>query len=452
MGNKYVRQGLATLGATAMLGAAALLASSCSQTPRIPPPQPRLNPIELARGSMSLRSAQVTIAQMGGADHAAVVWEQDGHIHSRTFLHRPNTPVDCCWAADADLGSGVEPDVAMDGNGMSLAVWRNQSEIVGRAFIPGQGWRNPETVSAGTAFRVTAPGVAMAQSGSAFVVWARGGWVMARPFVSSSGWGAEARINPNGTAAENEAPRVAMDPSANAVAIWRNLAGNQQAMNANRFTAGQGWSNPTAIEPPGRASVRGQVAMDANGTAVAVWEKLTTLVTTFANRGVANGSWESPTQIPFGSDTARAARMPRIAMDAAGNAFAVWAQESQVSGRNRIRSRWYAPGQGWGAPIDLSNVANSHSPHLAANAGGNVAATWVESDGSEERLLVSFFRPPAGWQQQPRIVKTVNIRDRSIVEPRVAIYPPGYALLIWTEAEPAGGSAGARTLNAVFIQ
>jgi len=46
----------------------------------------------------------------------------------------------------------------------------------------------------------------------------------------------------------------------------------------------------------------------------------------------------------------------------------------------------------------------------------------------------------------------VNIRDRSIVEPRVAIYPPGYALLVWTEAEPTGESAGIRTLNAVFVQ
>jgi hypothetical protein len=63
---------------------------------------------------------------------------------------------------------------------------------------------------------------------------------------------------------------VANDATGNAIAVWRECGG----IWANRFTPGSGWGLPELIETNdnGRAE-RPQVAMDASGDAVAVWYK-----------------------------------------------------------------------------------------------------------------------------------------------------------------------------------
>src|SRR5215472_9669317 len=123
--------------------AAALLLTGCAE-PRIsfPPLEPVLYPIELA--GPIINTPQVAVVQSGGADHAVVVWEQNGRIHGRTYLHPAGMPSPCCWAAQVDLGPGDQPDTAMDASGRAIAAWRNWNEIDGRTFDPARGWQNQE--------------------------------------------------------------------------------------------------------------------------------------------------------------------------------------------------------------------------------------------------------------------------------------------------------------------
>ena len=90
---------------------------------------------------------------------------------------------------------------------------------------------------------------------------------------SIEGWGtAELIETDNSGTAVN--PRIAIDTSGNAIAVWQQHDGERYNIWASRYTTGTGWGTPEPIETDNSGSASNpQIAIDPAGNAIAVWQQ-----------------------------------------------------------------------------------------------------------------------------------------------------------------------------------
>ena len=141
-------------------------------------------------------------------------------------------------------------------------------------------------------------------------------------------------------------------------------------------------ANATAWLPRARVDASGaldakdaSVALSADGTAIAVWRE--------KNPGDANysikaarysGAWQTPQTIDNSFATANLESQSRIAMDAEGNAIAVWHQG------NSLYYNVFSPTTGWGGAVEVdpNAVESTFSAriNLRMTASGRAVVTW----------------------------------------------------------------------------
>ena len=148
------------------------------------------------------------------------------------------------------------------------------------------------------------------------------------------------------------------------------------------------WSVPQDLSTAGEKASRPEVAIDARGDAVAVWQRLTLAATFFvdaryavqASTRPAGGSWSS---VPQDLSTAdQNAYEPQVALDAQGDAVAVWTKQIRSSVRV-IQASTRPVGKSWGAAEDLSSdTGNADDPRVALGGQGNAVAAWRRGDGN----------------------------------------------------------------------
>jgi hypothetical protein len=64
-----------------------------------------------------------------------------------------------------------------------------------------------------------------------------------------------------------------MDANGNAIAVWAQDDGPTMSIYANRYVAGTGWQEAQLIEDGTGEARYPQIAMNASGNAIAVWEQ-----------------------------------------------------------------------------------------------------------------------------------------------------------------------------------
>jgi hypothetical protein len=225
-------------------------------------------------------------------------------------------------------------------------------------------------------------------------------------------------------------PHVAVDAAGDAVAIWsrRDDAGENVIEAASR-PAGGSWST-TALSAPGAGAFEPQIAVNAAGDAVAVWVGTAGGIET-ASRP-AGGSWSA--QMTRLSGPAGFAIEPQIALSASGDAVAVW---TQVEGVNRIIEAAVRPaGAGWSTPATKISPPSrlAERPQVGIDAAGEAVAIW-SSDGAGTRTMVETASRPAGagWSTQ-----ATELSDPAFDggQPQVAVNPAGEAVAIWRVIRP----------------
>ncbi|RYF35685.1 MAG: hypothetical protein EOO25_22175, partial [Comamonadaceae bacterium] len=74
-------------------------------------------------------------------------------------------------------------------------------------------------------------------------------------------------------------------------------------------------------------------------------------------------------------DGATGTSSPGLAMDASGSAVAVWVQNG--AGDASVWSNRYLPGSGWGTPAQVENLPlDPAQPMVAMDAAGNALVAW----------------------------------------------------------------------------
>ena len=367
------------------------------------------------------------------------------------------------WGAVLAVDNGgpamaLNPKIAVDGTGNMMAVWLQPvgsgttTSIWSNLYNPNSGWGTAALLENNlSSVGGTDPQIAMDAAGNATVVWIvfDGSWtnLWAKRFTAGGAWGVATQIE-NFTTGGSAAARVAMDAAGNAMVVWGQFdsVGARTDIWANRYAVGSGWGTPTLIETSNLSPVSVQIASDAAGNMVAVWEHIDPAASALAiphsiyiNR-FSNGSWGTATLVrngaPFamqskvavgangnamlvwleddGSDTtsiwARAytssgvggtpqridnlsayttGHLPQVAMDAAGNAVAVWGQGGH------IWSARYVAGTGWSAAADIDSpgaTASGNSPQIAVDANGNALAAWARAGAASQDIWSNVFK------------------------------------------------------------
>ena len=140
-------------------------------------------------------------------------------------------------------------------------------------YVAGSGWSTVEAIETG-AGDAGNPQVAFDGAGNALVVWRQdddtGSSIMSNRYVAGSGWGTAQVIDSYaGTASY---PQVAFDGVGNAVAIWYQYNGTYSIW-ANRYEASGGWGTAEGIETHTEWMTFPQLAVDGAGNALVVWQQ-----------------------------------------------------------------------------------------------------------------------------------------------------------------------------------
>lgn len=176
------------------------------------------------------------------------------------------------------------------------------------------------------------------------------------------------------------------------------------------------------------------MAVDANGNAFALWSQLDTNGTQriWVNYyNASTGAWDAPA--PLEKETGSAFN-PHIAFDAKGNAMAVWSQ-SVAGSYEHIYAKRYVAGSGWGATLPLEAIAfDASDPQLAMDATGNVFAVWTQRDGaaadSPYSIWANRFDGASGvWGGAKRL----EANSSNSIDPKVATDASGTAVVVWEE-------------------
>lgn len=211
----------------------------------------------------------------------------------------------------------------------------------------------------------------------------------------------------------------------------RNVAGTSLADDVTwTFTTAEGrWSAPQLVETVDLGDAFApQVAVDAAGNATAVWTQSDGAIwSIWANRFVPGAGWGAAT--PIETDVVPVARAS-IAADPAGNAIAIWPQQDGI-GANR-----FVPGVGWGSPQVIAAAAGATQPYVAVDPAGNAIAVWwqLSAGGASYSLGTSRFELGAGWGPAELHVTS----PFPIGNPHVAIASSGVAMVVWSEGFPSG--------------
>src|SRR4030067_1083902 len=122
--------------------------------------------------------------------------------------------------------------------------------------------------------------------------------------------------------------------------------------------------------------------------------------------GATPKSWGTAALIE--TDNAGDAYNPQIAIDAGGNAIAVWHQHDGT--RYNIWANRYTAGSGWGAAalIEIDDAGDAGSPQIAFDAGGNAIAVWAQCDGTRDNNLATRFTAATGLWGMAAPIETDN--------------------------------------------
>jgi hypothetical protein len=232
--------------------------------------------------------------------------------------------------------------------------------------------------------------------------------------------------------------QVAIDANGHALAVWELYDGMHSYIWSSRYTASFGWGALQCIEVTRTGNaVEPQIAMNANGEAIAVWrtlgegEGVNASYNLWANLYTFDKGWGVARLIELNSiSSVWGACSPKVAMDAGGNALVVWQQFD--SKRNTMLAKRYVVGQGWATAevIDSNTAGHADLLQIATDAKGNAMVVWQRFDDMRSNIWVNRYVLGAGWGQS-NLVETEN--NGGSFNPQIAMDVHGKALVVWEQ-------------------
>ena len=347
------------------------------------------------------RSALIPQIAIDDNGNAIAVWFQSDGIRDNIWANHYTADIgwDTAEMIETDnTGSATSPQIAFDSNGNALAVWNQYDGTKVSAwanrYITGTGWGNAELIETNNIGNVIAPQIAVDTDGNAMAVWMQYDStrtnIWANRYTADTGWGTATLIETDNSGNANK-PQITIDTNGNAMAVWFQSDGTRDNIWANRYTVGTGWDTATLIETDNSGNANNpQITIDTNGNAMAVWSQSDGIRDNiWVNRYTAGTGWGTTTLIE--TDNSGNANNPQIAIDNNGNALAVWSQSD--GSQSNIWANRYTSDVGWGtvALIEMDNSGSAINPRIAIDANGNALAVWSQRDGTRYNIVANRF-------------------------------------------------------------
>jgi hypothetical protein len=335
----------------------------------------------------------------------------------------------------ADEDTMGHPQVGYDAAGNAIAVWESSrptdlgNDVSFSRRAPGGAWSAPvilprfvePTLGYPLVENRREPRLAVAANGNAVVVWralvASIGWDLGVSFYNATNntWSApeyaftSAADNPQGAGLH----KVSMDASGNVLVVFEDFG----VLRYNRYSPGSGWVMPAdstqivgALDPTMFAR-EPTLAMNANGDAVAVWRQRYQLDTfadyyLYSSRyDMGTDSWTAPQPVDRAWNDPEAEEVfyrYNVVVDAAGVATAVW---SRYDGTRLHVVSNRLTGNTWATPIivetdNTGQSGNAIDPRAAIDGAGNVMAMWLQNDRDDGHYVANRYVPGTGWGTQ----------------------------------------------------
>ncbi len=253
----------------------------------------------------------------------------------------------------------------------------------------------------------------------------------------------------SGTESETvESPQIGLDAAGNATVIWQaeKTGSVRRAKYTDRSIGGE-WNAPEYLVSEdqsllGDYVVNPDLAVDAEGNAVALWLSdsgpFSRVVETHRDVG---GEWSELALLSKVRDIEDTNKLnPRITV-AGGNAVATWRRMRPADdplGGSEIWARIRADGESWGDARELSGSLTASDQQAVVNDAGDAVVVWVRYKDADATVRVSTYSTDRGWSRFD-----VSLSPNAGVmayAPDVTIDEAGNAVVVWKQFDPTDGS------------
>jgi hypothetical protein len=281
--------------------------------------------------------------------------------------------------------------VSLSANNYAAAGWTFGSGVEIALRSPAGAWHAPVAFApAGGASNLQ---VKLDAQGNGVAAWSRltatASVVEAVAWTSGGTFGNVAQLSPSTQGAF--LPDIAVNESGAAIVVWQAAApldnSNPNQIESATRPAGGSWGAVTAVSPVMPLTSSARVALDGSGGATVVYEQGSTYGIYAASRP-AGGAWGSPKEIEPSNPSF--AGQASVAADAAGNVTATWVVQDTTGGMS-IRVATRPAGASWGAPVSVGQCSGGSTcvPHLAAARDGSIAVVgWAPAGGTTNNVAV----------------------------------------------------------------
>lgn len=246
-----------------------------------------------------------------------------------------------------------------------------------------------------------------------------------------SAWGTAEWLESTNTGTSSK-QELAIDGQSNALAVWEYTDAAGTRIWANHYTRAELWEDPAPIDT-GDGAANPHVAVDAAGNGFAVWQEggSTAQSRIWTNRYVVGQGWGTPEILQNGEVTG--AQTPAIAADPDGNAIAVWVQREMDSANLVVWSNRYTSGS-WGAaaPIDDEPTPSVATIAVDVDADGNALAVWTRPDFPGDVIWANRYTPSLGWGAA-QLIESDTATD--VTDTRLDVGTTGDAFVVWGREE-----------------
>jgi hypothetical protein len=387
-------------------------------------------------------SPQVAVDATG---NAVAVWQVVDRGAAHILASRYNVST-LMWEAsvpiDGTVGGASDAQVGMDAGGNAMIVW-TQTDGVQALRRAANGTLGTITPLQAIMGHGSVPQVAVFPNGDAIAVWHQSNGtrkrIYARRYTASTNqWEPTARtVDSDLSTSDATVAQVAADTSGNALVVWQQ--GDTQ-IGANRYSAGN-WLGGTTLPSASQTASVPQVVIDARGIGRAVWVGFDASPTVNRDRIWSSrfvDQWEAavPVEDNTGPVSSGNATSPSIAVDSNSNAVVVWTQFDGAH-TNAWSSRYVANRAQWeGAALIESIDGNAISPAIAMDANGNALAVWQQpTAGSVTNIYAARYTPSAILQDSWAPAALIERDDSgSAFLPRVGFATDGTAMAVWYQS------------------
>lgn len=306
--------------------------------------------------------AAIALAAPAAAAHAAPTWL------APTSLSEPRQYSDCDLACM--LAGNSPPTAVMSPAGEAIVAWaRRDAADVFRLYVniraPGGAWSQPQEIGVTRRYRALA-----------------------------------VYDNP---------PALAIDAHGNAILAFEHPVGDQTIVQAAFRPAGGSFGQPVPLSAPGQNAGEPVVAMNADGDAVAAWERSngTHTIVQAAVRP-AGGAFGTAVDLSAPGENAQ---VPDVDIAANGTVAATWLRGTVVQAAVR------PAGGAFGSPQDLGEGGTSSAwPQVAVDPAGRATVVWVRTTARPWTVMTmrrtttgpftgsQEISPPGQWSQLASVV------------------------------------------------